>query len=84
MLITCKILTFSGPGSYTDRPPQYDHMDGQEPPGRYFDESMGPPMGSQQHIDRFPDDGRRTPSTTGGSKCPCYFPFKIPMNTKLE
>ncbi|XP_045175328.2 splicing regulator ARVCF-like isoform X4 [Mercenaria mercenaria] len=56
-----------GPGSYTERPPQYDHMDGQEPPGRYFDDSMGPPMGSQQHIDGYPDDGRRTPSTTGGT-----------------
>ncbi|XP_060559042.1 splicing regulator ARVCF-like isoform X4 [Ruditapes philippinarum] len=56
-----------GPGSYTDRPPQYDHMDGQEPPGRYFDEGMGPPMGSQPHIDSYPDDGRRTPSTNGGT-----------------
>lgn len=61
----------TGPGGYPERPPQYDQLDGQDPPGRYFDDSMGPPnMGSQQHMDGYPDDGRRTPSNAGGSKHP--------------
>lgn len=66
---------FIGPGSYQERPPHYNHMDGngqpsydQEPPGQYFDDRMGPPMNGQPSMDDYPDNGPRTPSVQDGSK----------------
>ena len=80
LLDNSPISVFSGrpPGNYMERPPQYEDEqppydeDGhQEIPRQYYDDDMVVPQ--ESHMLRAPpedyiDDGRRTPSTQGGSK----------------
>lgn len=58
-----------GPGSYTDRPPGYNHLDSADAPRPYYDDDIVPgegPIMRGPPPEEYPE-GRNTPSIQGGT-----------------